>query len=84
MPVISLRLTLPGAVDWELGSCFLCRRPWLSTVRIGTMSSPGGPGHRPYETPLFACRDCLGRLMLTHHTTHAGPARPYLATGHPC
>ncbi len=82
--MISFRLPLPGALHWELGACFVCRRPELATVRVGTMSSPGGPGHRAYETPLFACRSCLGHLTLIHHTAHANPARPYVTAGHPC
>ncbi|GAA1171551.1 hypothetical protein GCM10009654_30930 [Streptomyces hebeiensis] len=82
--MISIRLTLTGAVDWELGACFVCRRPELATVRVGTMSSPSGPGHSGYETPLFVCRGCLGQLTLMHHTTHADPARPYVPAGHPC
>ncbi|GAA1163586.1 hypothetical protein GCM10009654_20450 [Streptomyces hebeiensis] len=84
LSVISLRLTLPGAVDWEPGACFICRRSGLSTIRIGTMSSPGGPGHHAHETPLCVCRGCLGHLMLMHHTVHTDPARPYVAAGHPC
>ncbi|WP_051764753.1 hypothetical protein [Streptomyces sp. NRRL F-5135] len=80
---LRLQLALPSGVAPALGPCFICRRSALTTIRIGTMSSPGGPGHRAYETPLFACRSCLGHLTLIHHTAHADPARPYVAAGHP-
>ncbi|MGS2589456.1 hypothetical protein [Streptomyces hebeiensis] len=82
--MISLRLAVPGPALFHLGPCFLCRRSGAETVRIGTMASPGGPGHRAYETPLCACRDCLGYLLAMHHAAHADPARRCLAPGHPC
>ncbi|MGW4238641.1 hypothetical protein ACWEJP_17695 [Streptomyces sp. NPDC004749] len=82
--MIRVRLQLPGPPGYHLGPCFICRRSQLSTIRIGTMSSPGGPGHDAYDTPLFVCRGCLGHLMLMHHTTHADPARPYVTADHPC
>ncbi|MGW2259718.1 hypothetical protein ACWCXE_18080 [Streptomyces sp. NPDC001780] len=82
--MIAVRLQLPGPPEYHLGPCFICRRSGLSTIRIGTMSSPGGPGHHAHKTPLCVCRGCLGHLMLMHHTVHTDPARPYVAAGHPC
>ncbi|MEW1719514.1 hypothetical protein [Streptomyces sp. NPDC093109] len=61
-----------------LGNCFRCPRRGVQTIRVGEISTPGGPGHTAAETPLFACRTCEQELIVIHQRAHEPPARRYV------
>ncbi|MEU8757349.1 hypothetical protein AB0C88_43400 [Streptomyces chartreusis] len=49
-----------AAYQYELGSCFRCRRKGTQVTRIGEVTSGDG------GTPLCACRECVQELLTMH------------------
>ncbi|MEV7427845.1 MULTISPECIES: hypothetical protein [Streptomyces] len=56
----------------QLGDCFRCDRGGVQVIRVGELVGPYG------ETPLYACRCCVERLVAMGHHTQETPVRPYV------
>ncbi|MEV0035089.1 hypothetical protein [Streptomyces sp. NPDC050804] len=76
---VHLRLDGPGSL--MMGDCFRCPRRGLQTVRVGSIISPGGPGHSDTEVPLYACRACEQALMAQRAEALLSLVRPYVRAG---
>ncbi|MCF3960925.1 hypothetical protein [Streptomyces fuscigenes] len=54
------------------GSCFRCDRDGVTVTHFGDLIGEDGA-----ETPLFACRACVARLIAMHERAHEYPVRRY-------